>query len=83
MPLERGSDGPRSKGFKDPQIVVEGILRKALNSSVITFQLRVLRLIELTFLVTLPKEGSTRSPVYVRFRLDRAAEDPPGSIVIE
>lgn len=66
-----------------PQIILEGVLRKSLRSDVITFKLRVFRIVELTFLVTIPEEGTTRAPVYVRFFLDRSQEDKPGTVVIE
>jgi hypothetical protein len=59
------------------------VLRRALKSDVITFKLRLLRLCELSFVVTIPEEGKTRAPVYVRFFIDRSAEDRPGSVVIE
>jgi len=76
-------DGARPAGFRLPQIIVEGVLRRALKSDVITFKIRLLRLCELSFVVTIPEEGKTRAPVYVRFYLDRSQEDRPGSIVIE
>ncbi len=73
----------RPKGFQLPQIVVEGVLKRSRLADVITFRLRVLRLIELTFLVTIPEEGKTKAPVYVRFWIDRTQEDKPGTVVIE
>jgi hypothetical protein len=78
-----GETGPgRPPGFQLPQIVVEGVLRKSRKSDVITFKLRVLRLIELTFLVTIHQGGKTKAPVYVRMWIDRSREDKPGSIVV-
>jgi hypothetical protein len=74
--------GRQPLGFQQPQIITEGVLRKTRKSAVITFKLRVLRVLELTFLVTVPEEGTTRAPVYVRFWLDRSAEDKPGTVVI-
>lgn len=81
-PDDAGSGSGRPLGFQLPQIVVEGILRKTKKSSVITFKLRVLRLLELTFLVTVPQENKTRAPVYVRFYVDRSQEDRPGTVVV-
>ena len=86
--LEESSDGGASQGgrppgFKLPQIVVEGIRRHSRHTDVITFHLKVLRVIELRFLVCIPPAGRTKAPVYVRFFLDKDAGDPPGSVVIE
>lgn len=75
--------GGKPAGFKLPQIIVEGILRKSRKAEVITFKLRLLRLIELTFIVTVPREGATRAPVYIRFFVDRSKEDRPGTVIIE
>ena len=58
------------------------MLRRGKNSDLITFKIRILRVLELTFLVVLPEEGKTKAPVFVRFFLDRTQEDPPGSIVV-
>lgn len=82
-PSEAAETAGRPRGFQLPQLVIEGILRKTHKSSVITFKLNVLRILELTFLVTVPKDGSTRAPVYVRFWLDKSQEDKPGSVTIE
>jgi len=80
----REKESPRRPiGFRLPQIVVEGILRKSKRADIITFKLRLLRLIELTFIVTIPEEGKVRAPVYIRMFVDRSQEDPPGSVVIE
>lgn len=70
-------------GYELPQIIAEGILRRSRKADVITFRLRLLRLIELTFLVTLPAEGKTKAPVYVRMWIDPSRQDKPGSIVVE
>lgn len=76
-------DGARPAGYRLPQIIVEGVLRRGKHAEVITFKIRLLRLCELSFVVTIPEEGKTRAPVYVRFFIDRSAEDRPGSVVIE
>jgi hypothetical protein len=72
----------RPYGHELPQIVTEGVLRHSLKSDVITFKLRVLRVLELTFLVALPKEGTSRGPVYVRFRLLPDEGDRPGTVIV-
>lgn len=73
----------RPFGHELPQIITEGVLRRGLKSNVITFKLRVLRLIELSFVVALPEQGKTRVPIYVRFFIDRSQEDKPGTVLIE
>ena len=78
-PATRG----RPAGFRLPQIVLEGVLRRSKHADVITFNVRLLRLVELTFIVTVPEEGKTRAPVYVRFFIDKASQDAPGSVRIE
>jgi hypothetical protein len=70
-------------GHQLPQIVTEGTLRHSLKSDVITFKLRLLRLIELTFLVVLPREGSVKSPVFVRMYVDPTRQDLPGTTIID
>lgn len=72
----------RPPGHQLAQIVVEGVLRKTRKADIITFSLR-LWLIDLTFLVTLPEEGKTKAPVYVRFWIDRSREDKPGTVIID
>jgi hypothetical protein len=64
---------------QQPQIIVEGRLRKALKSDVITFRLRVLRVIELSFIVAVPFEGMNTAPVFIRFGLDKSQGDKPGT----
>ncbi len=79
-------DSRRPAGFKLPQIVGEAIARKGKKGWVLTFKLpRILRLIEVSCLVAVPEEirDGSRSPVYIRFWLDRSQEDKPGSVVIE
>ena len=73
----------RPASFRLPQIIVEGVLRRSLKSEVITFKLHFLKIVEVTFIVTIPEKGRTRAPVYVRCWVDRSRENPPGSIVIE
>lgn len=81
---EREPTGPQGRpaSFRLPQIIVEGVLRRSLKSEVITFKLRLLRVVEVTFLVTIPEAGKSRAPVYIRLFLDRSQEDKPGSVVI-
>ena len=73
----------RPPGFQLPQIIVEGVLRRSRKADLITFKLRLLRLVELTFIVTIPEEGRTKAPVYVRMWIDRSQEDKPGTVTIE
>ena len=70
-------------GHRLPQIIVEGVVRKSLKSTLITFSLTLFRLVELTFLVPLPREGSGRVPVVIRFWTDQSKGDAPGSVIIE
>lgn len=79
----RQDEGRRPYGHELPQIVTEGTLRHALKSDVITFRMQLFRIIELTFLVTVPKEGSSRAPVYIRAFVDGAKGDPPGTVSIK
>jgi hypothetical protein len=73
----------RPPGHLEPQIITEGVLHRSARSDVITFKLRVLRIVELSFIVPIPRGGRGRVPVYVRFYLDKSQEDKPGSVVIE
>jgi len=59
------------------------VLRHSFKADVITFSLNILRVLNLTFIVTVPSENSDKAPVYVRFSLDESAQDPPGSVVVE
>ena len=77
------SPGGRPLGFRLPQIVVEGVLRHGKKADVITFSYRIFRIVELSFVVTIPSEGHTKAPVYIRAWIDRNAEDKPGSVVVE
>lgn len=73
----------RPAGFKLPQIVAEAIARKGKRGWVLTFKLpRLLRLVEVTCLVAVPDDmrDGVKTPVYVRFWLDRSQEDRPGSV---
>ena len=65
----------------DPQIIVEGNLRQGPQSDVIVFRLRLL-IVDLTCVVTIPPDGETKAPVYVKFKIHRSQNQPPGSRVI-
>lgn len=80
---ERPREPQRPMGFRLPQIIVEGILRRSRRADIITFHLTLLRIIELTFIVTIPEEGKTRAPVYVRMFVNKNRGDAPGTVVIE
>jgi hypothetical protein len=54
----------------DYQIIVNGFLRHAAKSDVIDFSLYFLRF-EIRFTVTIPEEGTTRAPVYIKCRLSK------------
>lgn len=71
----------RPRKRNDPQIIVEGRLKNGPVSDCITFRMKVL-IVELTFIVTIPPEGETKCPVYVKFRIDWTQNQPPGSVVI-
>jgi hypothetical protein len=62
---------------KWPQRKYEATLRKSAAGHVLTFDLRVFRLICMNVTVALPRPGSTRSPVYVRFWIDPSQQDFP------
>ena len=53
--------------------------RKTLKADVLTFSWRVMRLIELQFVIPIPEVDGGRGPGYIRFWLDGSAEDAPGS----
>ena len=65
----------------DPQIIVEGNLKHGPTSDIIIFKLRLL-IVDLTCVVTIPPDGETKAPVYVKFRIDYSQNQPPGSVVI-
>lgn len=52
----------------DPQVVLQGRFKKGAKTDFITFRLEIL-LFELVFIVTIPEEHQSYSPVYVKFRL--------------
>jgi hypothetical protein len=82
-PYVRQFENPRRpRKIQDPQIILEGELHQGTKAEVIIFKLRLLRLIELTFVVTVPVEGETRAPVYCRFKMLLDQADPPGSVVV-
>lgn len=66
----------------DPQIIVEGTLSSGPHSDYITFRLRLL-IIDLVCIVTVPEEGKKKAPVYIKFKIDWAGHQPPGSVVID
>jgi len=70
---------PRRK-FKtnDPQIIVQGELKAGEKADLIVFTIP-LALIELVCIVTIPPEGETRAPVYVKFKVQRPARQPQTS----
>lgn len=59
----------------DPQIVIDGFLRRTARADVIDFSLYFLRF-ELRFTVTIPEEGTTKAPVYVKHRISIARKQP-------
>jgi hypothetical protein len=80
-PYVRSFDN-RPRKIQDPQIILEGQLHQGQKAEVIIFKVRLLRLIELTFVVTIPAEGETRAPVYCRFKMLLDQADAPGSVII-
>ena len=69
------------KKYSDPQIIVEGTLKEGERSDYITFRLRFL-IVDLVLIVTIPEEGQTKAPVYVKFKIDKTQSQPPNSIYI-
>ena len=65
----------------DPQIILEGNLRQGAKADVIVFKLRIL-IVDVTCVVTIPPDGETKAPVYVKFRIDYSQNQPPGSVII-
>ena len=53
---------------ESPQIVVDGFLRRTARADVIDFSLYFLRF-ELRFTVTIPEEGTSKAPVYIKHRI--------------
>lgn len=60
---------PRVK-TDDPQIVLEGILKKGEHNDVIVIHIPIL-LFELICIVVVPLEGEDRAPVYIKHKLAR------------
>lgn len=52
----------------DPQVVLQGRFKKGARTDYITFRLEILKF-ELVFIVTVPEEHQSYSPVYVKFRI--------------
>lgn len=55
---------------RDPQIVVTGQLKEGPRADVIVFSIP-LALLELVCIVTIPAEGTSVVPVYVKFKIKR------------
>jgi hypothetical protein len=72
---------PFFKKIIDPQIIVEGNLRQGPRADVIVFRLRIM-IVDITCVVTVPPDGETKAPVYVKFRIDTSQSQAPGSVVI-
>ena len=81
-PITKANGHSYPKKAFDPQIIVEGTLKQGPNSDFIMFRVSLL-IVDLTFIVTLPPEGKTKAPVYVKFRIDYSKNQPPGSVLIE
>lgn len=64
------SDSAEESWLDDPQIVINGHLRHGKTADVVEFSLFFLKF-EIRFTVTIPVEGTTIAPVYVRFRIAR------------
>ena len=68
-----------------PQIVAVATLRRGRYGWVQTFELPpIFRILELSCLTGIPAklEDGAQAPVYVRFKLNVANEDKPGTVVI-
>lgn len=51
----------------DPQVTLEGTLKEGPKADIIVFTFWFL-LLRMSFIVTVPREGETKAPVYIRFR---------------
>lgn len=71
-----------SKKERDLQIICEGNLKQGDKSDYITFRMKILA-VDVICIVTIPGEGKTKAPVYVKFKLDWGMNQPPGSVVID
>jgi hypothetical protein len=66
--------GPNQKRFNrgfnnmDPQIVLEGRFKRGENADTITCNYRMNEIYELVIIVTVPPEGDTRAPVYIKHK---------------
>lgn len=73
-----------ANGFKktlDPQMILEGTYRQGEASDMIVFRFKLF-LVEITCIVTVPPDGETHAPVYLKFKLDKSMNMPPGSVKI-
>ena len=59
---------PKRPRTNDPQIKLTGTLKQGEHTDTIVFSLRFL-MFELVFIVTIPPEGETHAPVYVKHKL--------------
>jgi len=69
-----------------PQIVAVATLRRGKYGWVQTFELPpIFRILELSCLTSIPAklEDGAQVPVYVRFRVNTANEDKPGTVVVD
>lgn len=56
------------RNHRDPSITLEGEYKQLEKSDIIVFELPLFGLGRLAFIVTVPPEGSTKAPVYVKLR---------------
>jgi hypothetical protein len=54
---------------REPQIRVEGEFQQLENSDIIVFEFKLMDVLLVTCLVTVPPEGQTRAPVYIKPRV--------------
>jgi hypothetical protein len=73
---------PQARGQRkdiDPQLIFEGTLKEGPKSDYITFRWRIFPLVDLIFIVTLPNEGSTTAPVYMKTKIVWSGNMSPGT----
>jgi hypothetical protein len=60
------------RNYRDPSVTLEGEYKQLERSDIIVFELSLFGLGRLAFIVTVPPEGQTRAPVYVKLRAGKA-----------
>jgi len=77
------SSGRPYLGHKTPQIILECRRRRGRNGDIVTFDLSLMRIINLAFIVSVPNAVGATAPVYVRAAVNAAEGDAPGSLLAD